>query len=210
MPEDRFRINADAYLSTLATVYGELATLDGPHSRYRIHDRNRYVLGTLEEKNQRQMELYTVRCDLVAEHLRTIGIDVDPSTWYEGNWHYEYLKRVGAASLEILSIVSDGENFILVDDGLWGDGRAGTPAVTGREAIPFLERNGAFYGRPADDATAISELERLRSERRPAFAIIVWLAFWWLDYYTGLADYLRESFPCVLANERLIAFDLRR
>jgi hypothetical protein len=33
---------------------------------------------------------------------------------------------------------------------------------------------------------------------------------WWLDYYKGFNQYLRSNFFCMLDNERLVAFDLRR
>ena len=98
--------------------------------------------------------------------------------------------------------------LIFVDDGSWGDGRPGTPAIAGRRAIPFLECNGMYYGRPANDESAISEFERLRSELQPAFLIIIWPAFWWMDYYAAFAEHVRETFPCLISNERMIAFDL--
>ena len=50
MPEREFKINSDCYLSTLAPIYGEVRTLADPHSRYRIHGANHYVLMTVGEK----------------------------------------------------------------------------------------------------------------------------------------------------------------
>jgi hypothetical protein len=208
MPENEFRINSDCYLSTLAPVYGEIRMLADPHSRYRIHGANHYVLMSVGEKSRRQFDMYVRRCELLAEHCQAVGIHVDPTIWQFGNWHYHYLDRVWVASEEIASLVPKGGSFVFMDDGSWGDGRAGTPAIEGRTAIPFLERDGAYHGRPADDETAIRELARLRAEQSPEFLIVVWPAFWWLEYYTGFAAHLRESFPCVMQNERLIAFDL--
>jgi hypothetical protein len=74
--------------------------------------------------------------------------------------------------------------------------------------VPFLERNGQFYGPPSDDATAISELERLRVAGA-SFIAFAWPAFWWLDYYSGLHQHLRSNFRCVLENDRVVLFDLR-
>lgn len=209
MPEHEFTINSDCYLSTLAPIYGEVRTLSEPHSRYRIHGANRYVLMTVGEKSRRQFNMYVHRCELLARHFSAIGINVDPNIWQEGNWHYDYLQRVWCASEEIASLIPEGARFVFMDDGSWGDGRAGTPAIEGRTAIPFLECGGQYHGRPADDATAIRELARLRAEHRPAFLVVVWPAFWWLDYYTGFAAYLRETFPCVMESERVVAFDLK-
>jgi len=208
MPENEFKINGDCYLSTLAPMYGEIRMLAEPHSRYRIHGANRYVLMSVGEKSRRQFNMYVRRCELLAEHCHSVGIHVDPTIWQFGNWHYQYLDRVWVASEEIAALIPEGGRFVFMDDGSWGDGRVGTPAIEGRTAIPFLECDGEYHGRPADDETAIRELARLRAEQRPEFLIVVWPAFWWLEYYTGFAAHLRETFPCVMQNDRLVAFDL--
>ncbi len=90
-----------------------------------------------------------------------------------------------------------------------GDGRAGTPVVAGRTAIPFLECDGAYNGRPENDEVAIRELSRMLHESHPSLLIIIWPAFWWLDYYTGFANHLKESFRCVLSTDSMIVFDLQ-
>lgn len=208
MPEDEFRINSDCYLSTLAPIYGEVRTLPDAHSRYRIHGANHYVLMTVGEKSRRQFNMYVQRCELLAAHFQGMGIEVDPTIWQKGNWHYDYLQRVWATSEEIAALIPEGGRFVFMDDGSWGDGRAGTPAIAGRIAIPFLECEGAYHGRPADDETAIRELRRLRAEHDPQFLVVVWPAFWWLDYYAGFAAHVRETFPCVVKNDRLVVFDL--
>ncbi len=38
---------------------------------------------------------------------------------------------------------------------------------------------------------------------------IAWPAFWWLEYYKELHQYLRSNFSCLLENENLVLFDLR-
>lgn len=208
MPEREFTINSDCYLSTLAPVYGEIRTLAESQSRYRVHGKNHYVLMTVGEKSKRQFDMYVRRCELLSAHLQHFDVKIDPRVWQDGNWHYEYLERVWLASEEMAALMPEGSEFIFVDDGSWGDGRPGTQAVAGRSAIPFLERNGMYNGRPANDESAISELERLRSELHPAFLIIIWPAFWWMDYYVAFASHVRETFPCVISNEHIMAFDL--
>jgi hypothetical protein len=81
--------------------------------------------------------------------------------------------------------------------------------VADRRAIPFVERNGQYAGPPADDETAVRELERLRQAAASHIAF-AWPAFWWLDHYAGLNRHLRANFPCVLENDRIVVFDLRR
>jgi hypothetical protein len=78
-----------------------------------------------------------------------------------------------------------------------------------RRRLPFLERGGVYWGAPPDDATAIGEFERMRREAGPAFIAFGWPSFWWLEHYPRFAARLRETFPCVLENERLVVFDLR-
>lgn len=121
-----------------------------------------------------------------------------PEPWGVPSHDYEcYLTK-----RDILHLMPPGQPFILVDQGQLGDFRAD------RSAIPFLEKDGQYFGPPASDETAIRELERLRAAGacRLVFAKT---AFWWLEYYTGFHQYLRSKFRCVLENNRLVIFDLR-
>lgn len=90
--------------------------------------------------------------------------------------------------------------YILVDEHQWGPDPRGC-------AIPFLERNGEYWGAPPDDETAIRELERLRGAGA-AFIVFGWPAFWWIDHYSGLQRHLRDSYTQTLVNERVVVFDL--
>jgi hypothetical protein len=74
--------------------------------------------------------------------------------------------------------------------------------------LPFLEKNGEYWGVPNDTAVAISELERMR-QLGCSFIAFAWPSFWWLEHYSGLAKYLHSKFSCVLQNDLLIVFDLR-
>jgi hypothetical protein len=107
------------------------------------------------------------------------------------------------AAQELAALIPPGHPIILVDEEEFG-GQVGA----GQRRIPFLERDGQYWGAPPDDDTAIREFERLR-QGGADFMIFGWPAFWWLDYYSGLHEYLRTRFPCVLRNERLVVFDLR-
>jgi Sulfotransferase domain len=106
---------------------------------------------------------------------------------------------------ELEKLVSPGGVLILVDDLCLGLGKKPIPD---RRVIPFLERDGQYWGPPKDDETAISELERL--SRAGATHIVFTLpAFWWLEHYAGFHGYLRSRFPCVLESRYLVAFQLR-
>ncbi|MFC1715271.1 class I SAM-dependent methyltransferase [Candidatus Poribacteria bacterium] len=104
---------------------------------------------------------------------------------------------------DIMALIPSEDAFILADEDQFG----GELAI-GRCFIPFLERNGKYWGPPSDDSTAISELERLR-QSGAKFIVFGWPAFWWLDHYAELHNYLRSKFYCILENDRLLIFDMR-
>lgn len=112
--------------------------------------------------------------------------------------------RLRLASQELSALIPEGETFILVDQDQWWMGLV----VDDRHRIPFLEREGQYWGPPPDDDTAIREFERLR-QSGASFIVFIWPAFWWLEYYSGLHRYLCSRFRCVLNNARLVVFDLR-
>ena len=111
----------------------------------------------------------------------------------------EHLRRLIAATSEL---IPSGATFLLVDSET-----VGTLPVDGRIGLPFLEREGAYWGPPADDAQAIRELERMRGEGA-AYVVISWPSFWWLDHYAGFNRYLRAGFRCLLDNDSVKVFDL--
>ena len=114
-------------------------------------------------------------------------------------WYYQmYL-----AAREIGALIPAGESFVLVDEDSWR-----IDIGADRQAIPFLERDGHYWGPPADDETAIGELERLR-QGGAGYVVFGWPGFWWLEYYGGLHRHLRTNFRCLLENERLVVFELR-
>jgi Glycosyl transferase family 2 len=116
--------------------------------------------------------------------------------------NYTWNQRLDFVRHDIETLIPVGESFILVDGNHWG-----AEVSVGRRAIPFIERDGVYWGSPSDDAAAIQEVERHR-RMGARFVVFGWPAFWWLDYYCGFRDYLESKFLCVLKNSRLVAFDL--
>jgi FkbM family methyltransferase len=112
--------------------------------------------------------------------------------------------KLDLTSGELCALVPLGESFILLDEGL-----APGLVVDGRRPLPFLERDGQSWGLPPNDEVAILELERMRKSGVTVMAFL-WPAFWWLDHYSGLLQHLRSTYRCVLDNDRVVAFDLRR
>jgi glycosyltransferase involved in cell wall biosynthesis len=103
---------------------------------------------------------------------------------------------------EIAATIPAGKCFILVDDDRWS-----SETLPQFNCLPFLERDGDYWGAPPDDQTAIKELERMR-QAGASYMAIGFPAFWWLDYYSQLRHYLNSNFRCILHNSRLIVFDL--
>lgn len=128
------------------------------------------------------------RSDFTSELLPEINL-----SWSE---------RLEIAMQEIKEVIPAGKRFILVDDNQWV-----SEMPSEFHYLPFLEHQGQYWGVPADDQTAIKELERMRY-CKASFMVIGWSAFWWLDYYSGLRNYLSSNFRCILQNSRLIVFDL--
>jgi SAM-dependent methyltransferase len=115
----------------------------------------------------------------------------------------DWMQRLGLAIEELLHLIPPGNTFILVDDAHWGNVRA----LAQHRSVPFLEKDGIYWGPPPDSDTACRELERLRQAGASHIAF-AWPSFWWLKHYAGFARRLREQFPCVLENERLVVFKL--
>jgi exopolysaccharide biosynthesis predicted pyruvyltransferase EpsI len=112
--------------------------------------------------------------------------------------------KVARLSDELADVLPADTTFLLVDDN-----QLGTLKLPLRRPLPFLERQGVYWGPPADDETAVAELQRTR-EAGVTFLAFAWTAFWWLEHYAGFHRHLRKRFPCVLQNDRLVVFDLRR
>jgi SAM-dependent methyltransferase len=136
----------------------------------------------------------------MAEEATAAAEAPTPSVSSAARWA-EQLRR---ATAEIIEIVPPGSAFILVNDDQWGNEQD----FVDRRVIPFLEHEGRYWGPPENDATALSELERLR-QAGASHMIFAWPSFWWLDYYSGLRNHLQTKFPCQLANERVVVFNLK-
>jgi glycosyltransferase involved in cell wall biosynthesis len=143
------------------------------------------------------------------------GSPLNPRYWYLAASMYKHVvggpaweratfeRRVARVRRQLCRLIPAGESFILVDDASLGLG-----SLPDRPRFPFLERDGEYWGAPPDDATAVSELERLR-RRGAGFIVFAWPSMWWLSHYVGLRDHLRARYHCIADGKRLVVFDLR-
>jgi glycosyltransferase involved in cell wall biosynthesis len=199
LPEEEYRICADIYLCALAPLFGRIEALSESQGYYRLHGQNNYARLRFDDKLTQDLWCYNDRCRVLAKNLRKMGIRVNSKAWKRNAWLHRFL--LGREEIAALSPPED--TLILVDDDL-----VGSELVAGRRSIPFLERDGQYWGAPLDDEMAIRECERLR-QSGASFLVFAWTSFWWLDYYQGFLRYLRSNFRCVLDNNRLVVFDLR-
>ena len=198
MPEDVFRWGADNYLLNMAPIHGAVAAVDEPLGCYRVHGRN----DTLKPLQQRATEFFAryERCrEAAARELGRLGVPAAPEAWPRDTWFH----RIAAALQDIDSRLPAAAPFILVDDDQWG----AESVIGGRRRIPFTEREGAYWGPPADDGAAVQELERLR-RGGARFLAVAWVCFWYLEHYPRFAEHLRSSYPLLAATDRLLIFDL--
>jgi glycosyltransferase involved in cell wall biosynthesis len=205
MPEAPYRHGADVYLIALAPVYGRMRRVTEPLGSYRAHGGNNYWNRPLDDQRlNNYLERFESASRDLHRHLQAQGVEAEPAEWKQKNFNYLWPQRLLQARQDVRSLIPSGSSYILVDEGEWGSGEL----IPGRRAIPFLERDGRYWGNPPDDATAIREFERLHAGQA-SFIVFWWPAFWWLDHYQEFGRYLRERFDCKLDAEHLIAFDLR-
>ena len=99
-------------------------------------------------------------------------------------------------------LMPPGSKIILIDDE-----KAELLMLRGRSFLPFLERDGRYYGPPPDEATAITELERMRSEGAE-FVLLAWTSFWWQDIYPDLFSYMKVNCAEIYKDKNFRAFKL--
>ena len=113
-------------------------------------------------------------------------------------------EQLEQAVQEIRETIPVGATFILVDESQWD---YQPRAFRGYRVLPFLEHDGQYWGPPADDATALRELQRL-CRAGASHIVVAWPSFWWLDYYSGLREHLHGAGVCIRQNERVVIFRL--
>ena len=113
----------------------------------------------------------------------------------------EDVLRLRRAREAILGLVPAGDLFVLVDE------EHLRSALPHPRVLPFLEKDGQYWGPPADGAMAVAELERLR-RMGARLVVFVWTTFWWLRHYAELERHLRSHYRCLCETDMIVAFDL--
>ena len=203
MPEAEFRTCPDYYLAGLAPLYGRIGRVPEPQSLYRIHGDNQSLIVPSGEKLDTLGARLDCCLEAVRAHGHALGLTVDPEAC-QARWWLRWLRRIYRATRDMDAALPPGATCILADAGEWENHDVPMP----RRCLPFTERDGQYWGPPADDAAALRELERLR-RAGAEFLVVGEPAFWWLDYYQDFHRHLRERHRCVLTTDRVVIFDLR-
>jgi glycosyltransferase involved in cell wall biosynthesis len=200
VPEAEYRVSADLYLAALAPFYGHVRSVHEPQGLFRLHGENRFQRMPFEEKVAVSAGQAEHCFALVERHCRALGVVGDADTWRAHSWWHK-LRRV----LEDLAgLLPRGDTVIVADEDHWQM----DATLLGCRRLPFLERDGVYWGPAPDDATAVAELERLRGDGA-GFVVFGWPAFWWLDHYRGLRQHLDRHYHRLLQDERVVVFALR-
>jgi FkbM family methyltransferase len=124
-----------------------------------------------------------------------------PPTQWKGNDPYVHWRSVMGE--QIAKLVPAGQTVIFVDLHQLSIGKE----LGGRKRLPFLEKDGEDWGAPADDATALKELERMRMNGAKQFGL-AWPAYWWFEHYKEFTRYLREKCKTLHEDSRMTLFEL--
>lgn len=106
------------------------------------------------------------------------------------------------ARAALQSLIPLDEPFVLVDE---EQIRALLPH---RRVHPFLGKQGAYWGPPASDQQAISELNQLQAQGVKRIVFIP-ATKWWLDHYRGLRQYLDDRWVRMPGTGPLLIYQLR-
>jgi glycosyltransferase involved in cell wall biosynthesis len=186
----------DATLACLVPLFGRIEAIQTPLTDRRLHGANLSKQLAFEAKLETDTRDYDFRCEVLARWCRELSLEADPDGWRARSW----LHRFPRARARIEELVPPGERLVLVDDA-----QVGPEVAPGRLVVPFTERDGAYWGPPADDAEAMREIDRLVGDEG-GWVVVAWPAFWWLEHYDGLERYLRSIASAVVEDDTLIAF----
>jgi len=202
IPEGRLKQHADAYLNTLAPLFGLVRTLDSPQGLYRVHGANDYASKPLLSRLLRNLEMFDYRCGLLADELKRVGTDFNREQWKTlPDSYYSHLRR-RASTLEIIAdLVPAGETFVLVDNGIFG-------------SAPLIE-NRQFVRLPADTldddeqrvSSAIEFIEQARAGGA-GFVVFTKPALWRIRHREKLRHYLEARFSRTDTADLVISFAL--
>lgn len=113
-------------------------------------------------------------------------------------WRY----RFDLTKSQIEALVPEGQGVMMAGEAWWGQ-----EVGLARPVMPFMEKDGQYWGEPIDDAAAIAELEK-NLARGVRFIAFGWQVKWWFNHYSGLMNELTRRGRKVLDNDRVTMFEV--
>ena len=138
---------------------------------------------------------------LAGGRMPVIGPTVQSN--YKRYLNRKWQRDIRRLSNEVQSLTPENSTLIVVDEDNFD-----ADVFPHRHPIPFLERDGQYWGPPENDDAAIKAIEQMR-DNGASFIVIAWPAFWWLDFYQGWSEHLNSRYKCTVQNKRIVLFDLR-
>jgi glycosyltransferase involved in cell wall biosynthesis len=179
---------------------GLRALLDDSARRKRLGEEGRHWAAT----HHNRQRFRTSFADLYERLRRGESTPFQAPQQTADNPEVEEWSSLGRAAEQIERFVPPGSTIILIDGGQCGL----TDVLDQRRVLPFAEKDGVFWGAPADDPAAPLEFER-HCAAGATHLVIVRPVFWYLDHYTGFAEQLRRNARCMLNDHDVIIFDLK-
>lgn len=142
----------------------------------------------------------------VYELMAVDGVDGWPLSApvdFHSRFHKAWEQQRQLAFSEILNYCKNEALLVIVDEGVLAIDESIFPD---HQVLPFTEEKGKFAGAPENDEMAIAELQRIHNTYSGLGIVFMWPAFWYLDSYKKLNDYLFDNYTTVFLNERIIIF----
>jgi SAM-dependent methyltransferase len=125
---------------------------------------------------------------------------VHPRNYIRQTWQ----NRVLHLAVDLAVSTQESDVIILANDDQFGQ-----VYLPKRVLLPFIERDGKYFGPPTDDAQAISELIRMQKDGA-GYLAFGWPAFWWLSHYSGLTRHLQQHATELVRNDNVLLYQLNR
>lgn len=117
--------------------------------------------------------------------------------------YHSWETRVEMVQEQLEKLIPPGDTVIFVDDG-----QLGMPSEwRGRRLLPFLERDGQYWGPPETDDQAIADLTRLIGAG-VRWIVFAWCSFWWLDRYWRFHRFVEKNYSCRLSTPNIVVHEL--
>jgi pyruvyltransferase len=100
-----------------------------------------------------------------------------------GDWQ----RRLAELQRVTANVIPSGARVVVADE------EQLRAALTGIQSVPFLEREGLYWGPPGSAEEAIAQIQR-EVQQGTSWFMIAWPMFWMLEKYPEFAGYLRENF----------------